>query len=506
MQGDPDVAVIGSGPNGLVAACTLARRGFRVLVLEANPSRPGGALGSAELTRPGFVHDVGAAFFPMKDSPAFRELNLESTGLRFEHALFASCHPALDGSYAAISPDPDVTAQHFGSAEDGATWRKLAAFHAQIAERLERLLLGPFPSWGALVRFRPLELLTLLRTFATSSAGLSRRKFDSEAARRVIPALGMHVDVGPSDPWGAALGYMLALGAGSAGYPVPRGGAQAFTNALVTILERHGGELRLGARVNGIVLDKGRVRGIRLERGRELNVRRGVLADTALRPLLLDLVGPEHLPRRVLRALDRFVQGPGTVKVDWALSAPVPWTCAIARQSAVVHTGEDIDDLDSCTRQVRAGHLPARPYLVVGQQSLCDPSRAPHHHHTLYCYTRVPAQPKDGNWDSLAQPFADTIEARIEELAPGFRKAILARRVSTPGDLARANENLVDGDIGGGDNSVRNQLLFRPFFPHFRYAMPVRGLYLCSSYTHPGAGVHGMCGYNAALRAARELG
>jgi phytoene dehydrogenase-like protein len=189
--------------------------------------------------------------------------------------------------------------------------------------------------------------------------------------------------------------------------------------------------------------------------------------------------------------------------VDWALSGPVPWTVEEARASAVVHAGESVDDLARFTREARAGALPERPYLVIGQQSLADPTRAPAGKHTLYCYTHVPSRP-DGGWDAARESFADCVEARIEELAPGFRASILGRHIMAPPDLEAWNENLVGGDLGGGSNAWHRQLVFRPLFPYFRYRMPVKGLYLCSSYAHPGAGVHGMCGANAALIAARD--
>jgi phytoene dehydrogenase-like protein len=239
--------------------------------------------------------------------------------------------------------------------------------------------------------------------------------------------------------------------------------------------------------------------------GDEIEVARGVLADTAAPSLFLDLVERGAVPYRVVRAMERFRQGWGTFKLDWALAAPVPWQAAEARASAVVHTGESVDDLARFTHEVRGGNLPERPYLVVGQQSLADPTRAPAGQHTLWAYSRVPSRPA-GGWPAHAATFADRVEERIEGLAPGFRAAILARRIVTPDDLEAMDANLVGGDLGGGSNRFDRQLFFRPVFPYFRYRTPVAGLYLCSSYAHPGAGVHGMCGFNAARIAARDLG
>lgn len=497
--------VIGSGPNGLTAACTLAKRGHRVLVLEANPRRPGGALGSEEWTLPGFVHDVGAGFFPFgRTSPAFKALDLEGAGVTWHNASTESCHPALDGSHALIARDPELTAVHFGSARDGAAWRKLAAFHRGIEPRLLEALMEPFPAVAPLLRLGAGNLLRIARMFARSGRGLSSALFESEPARRVLPALALHVDVGPDDWFGSALGYMLGLTASTGGYAVPRGGAQALTNALVTVLERQGGRLRLGARARRVVVRGGRAVAVTLEGGEEVRAARAVLADTSAPSLCLDLLEGKHQPGFVLRKMRNFPMGFGTFKLDLALSGPVQWKVPEARLSAVVHAAESLDDLSRFVREVRSGNLPERPYLVVGQQSLCDPTRAPQNAQTLYVYSRVPSE-VPGGWSSARDTFADRIEERIEGLAPGFRALILARKAHAPPDLELMNENLKGGDLGGGSNAWNRQLLFRPVFPYFRYRMPVRRLYLCSSYAHPGAGVHGMCGYNAARIAAKDI-
>jgi len=503
---DPDVIVVGSGPNGLVAANIMARRGFRVLVLEANQRRPGGALGSEELTLPGFVHDVGAAFFPFaKSSPAFRELDLAQAGVKWLHSPIESCHPALDGSYACIARDANVSAEHFGSARDGEAWRALATSHAQMEPELLRLLLGPFPALGPALKLGVGNLAKVAWRFARSGANLSRSLFESEAARRVLPSFGLHVDVAPEDWFGSGMSYMVGMTASTGGYAVPAGGAQSITNALVTLLESCGGRLRLGARVTNIVVSDGRAAAVRLDNGEELRARRGVICDTAAPTLYLKLLDAAHVPAWLLRKMRHFRQGFGTFKLDFALSAAVPWSNEQARQSAVVQVSESLSDLTRFAREVRAGKIPEAPYLVVGQQSLADPFRAPPAQHTLYCYTHVPSLTK-GGWASQNEAFADRISERLEGLAPGFSSLVLDRHISAPPDLEAANPNLIDGDLGGGGNAWHQQLLFRPVFPYFRYRTPVRGLYLCSSYTHPGAGVHGMCGYNAAEVAARDLG
>jgi phytoene dehydrogenase-like protein len=503
--GDPDFIVIGSGPNGLVAANMLARRGHRVLVLEAHPGRPGGAVASEELTAPGFVHDVGAGFFPFgRSSPAFRELKLEEAGLRWVNAPFESCHPALDGTYACITRDPDEQTRHFGSLADGAAFVELTRFHRSIEPELLQALLLPFPSLLPLLRLGPVALARLATLLLRSSGGLARSLFESEAARRVIPSLGLHVDVGPEDTLGAPLAYVLGLTATTGGYMFPVGGARAITNALVTTLEQHGGKLRLGARVERVIVRGGRAQGVRVTGGEELRARLGVLADTGAPSLYLSLLERRDVPRFVRVRMRRFPLGFGTFRIDFALSAPVPWRVEAARQSAVVHSGESVDDLARFAREVRSGKLPELPYIVMGQHTLGDPSRAPPGMHTLYGYSRVPPV-VHGGWRAAAVRFADRLEERIEGLAPGFRQTIVARNYAAPPDLETMDANLAGGDLGGGSNAWYRQLLFRPVFPYFRYRTPVRGLYLCSSYAHPGAGVHGMCGFNAARIAARDV-
>ena len=498
-----DAVVIGAGPNGLAAAATLARAGWKVLVLEAQ-SRPGGAVWSEALTRPGFLHDVGAAFFPFADdSPAFRALDLTGAGLRWRNALWESCHPAPDGSSVTISRDLERTVAAFGA--DGPAWRRLALWQSAMGERLAAALLAPLPGLGAAWRLGPINLLKLARAGLASTAAFAERHFRTAAGQRLIPGLALHVDLGPDDFAGAGLGLVLGLLAAGSGFRVPAGGARAITDALLFRLREAGGVVRLGCRVERVLVRSGRAVGVRIAGGEEVSVKRAVLADVGPPALFLRLLQGREATWWLRRRARYFRYGWGTFKMDWALSGPTPWTVPEARASAVVHAGDSLDDLRRFTRQVRAGSLPDNPYLVIGQQSLADPSRAPAGCHTLWAYSRVPSVVA-GGWAKWREPFADRIERRLEGLAPGFRRLILGRAIAAPDDLERMDENLVGGDLGGGSAWIDQQLFLRPIFPYFRYRTPVRGLYLASASAHPGAGVHGACGFNAAHEAWRVEG
>lgn len=498
-----DAVVIGSGPNGLVGACTLAQAGWRVLVLEAQ-ARPGGAVWSLETTLPGHVHDVGAAFFPFGScSPALQRLRLDELGLQWRGGVYESAHPALDGSCVAIARDVDRSAASFGI--DGDAWRRLADWRQRMGERLPQALLAPLPALGAAWRLGIANVLGLAGAGLSSAGGYARRRFQTEAARRVLPALSLHVDLGPRDFSGAALGLALALLAAGWGFQVPVGGAKSLTLALLRRLEGLGGQVRLGCHVDAIVTRGVRAVAVRTATGEEIAFRRALLADVGAPALYEKLLPPSAVGWWARRGVRRFRYGWGTFKMDWALSAPVPWTAAEARESAVVHTGESIEDLDAFTQEVRGGALPSRPYLVIGQQSLLDATRAPAGGHTLWAYSRVPSRVPEG-WSALRERFADSVEERIEGLAPGFRSLIRGRAIFAPPDLESMNENLVGGDLGGGSARFSHQLFFRPMLGYSRYRTPVHGVYLASASAHPGAGVHGACGHNAALRALRECG
>jgi phytoene dehydrogenase-like protein len=317
--------------------------------------------------------------------------------------------------------------------------------------------------------------------------------------------LALHADLGPDDFAGTGMGLVLALMAAGSGFRVPLGGARAITQALLNRLQQAGGKLQLGARVERVLVRQRRVATVRTQQGEEIAVRRAVIADVGAPALFLKMLGEHEATWWLRTRMRHFRYAWGTFKMDWALSGPVPWSSPEAHESAVVHAGDSLADLTAFTRQVRAGQLPSNPYLVLGQQSLVDPARAPAGSHTLWAYSHVPSL-VEGGWDRHKEAFADRIEHRIEGLAPGFRQLIRGRFIASPADLEAMDENLVGGDLGGGSAHFDQLLIFRPAFPYFRYRTPIRGLYLASASTHPGAGVHGACGFNAAQQALHDEG
>ncbi len=466
-----DAVVVGSGPNGLAAALTLAQAGRSVLLLEA-ASTLGGGLRSGERTLPGFVHDICSAIHPLGvGSPYFRSLELP--GLEWVHPPLPLAHPLDDGSAVTLERSLENTAAGLGR-DDARAWRRLVGSLAADWERLAPALLGPalrIPRHPfAMARFG-LRALRPARSLAESA-------FRGERARALFAGLAGHAVLPLEAAGTAAVGLVLAALGHVVGWPMARGGSQRIADAMAAKLASLGAEIVTQARVASL---------------EELPQARSVLLDVTPRQLLG--IAGERLPARYRRALGRFRYGPATFKMDFALSAPIPWRAAECGRAGTVHVGGRLEEIAAGEAAVWRGEHPERPYSIVAQQSLFDPSRAPAGRHTAWVYCHVPS--------GSGVDMAPRIEAQLERFAPGFGDLVLARAAMAPAALERYDENYVGGAIGGGAQDLA-QLFARPTLSWNPYATPIPGLYLCSSSTPPGGGVHGMCGWHAAQAALRN--
>ena len=498
----PDAVVIGSGPNGLVAANLLADAGWSVEVLEAQ-SRPGGAVKSSELVEPGFVNDEFSAFYPLAAaSPVIRGFELGRWGLEWAHGPLVLAHPATDGTCASLSRDLDETAASLDSfaAGDGDAWRELFSWWDRIGGPFLHALSTPFPPVRAGVRMAlrlRRDLPEFARLASLSVRRLADERFRGEGGGRLIAGNAMHTDLLPESSIGGFFGWFLCALGQTVGYPCARGGASNLTAALVRRLESKGGRVTCDARVHEIVVERGRARAVRSVAG-DVRAERAILADVHAVALYLDLLPRSAVPARVLRAIRRFEHDPATYKVDWTLDGTIPWATDDTRRAPVVHVAESVDELSVTQSEIARGLRPANPFLVLGQYSMADPTRMPAGKEVAWAYTHLPhGAPTDG--------LADRMEERIEALAPGFRPLIRARRVSGPADLEAANESLLGGSLNGGTSQLHQQLIFRPIPGLGRPETPVKGLFLASASAHPGGGVHGGPGAIAARAALHKL-
>jgi phytoene dehydrogenase-like protein len=495
--------VVGAGPNGLAAAIRLAEAAVPVTVLEA-ADRVGGAVRTEELTLPGFRHDTFSAVHPAAAaSPVFARMPLAEHGLAWVHPHVCMAHPLADGSALALDRDLDTTARRLDRrhAGDGRRWAALVRPYLDAFDAVRRLMLAGFPPLGGalelLWRAGPEPVLGFTRVLAGSAAALAHRLFEDDGARAWLYGSAMHGDVLPDARGSATPGLYLNLLGHAVGWPSPRGGAERLTDALAAYLTSLGATIVTGARVERIVARSGHVTGVGIAGGAELPAA-VVIADVM--PHALVAMAGEALAGWYRRALSAYASGPATVKVDWALGAPIPWTAPEARQAGTLHVGGTEAEMLASLAEAQTG-LSDRPFLLVGQQSVADPTRAPEGGHTAWAYTRGP-QAAAGR---LSAPrHIDAMERQIERFAPGFRDRILARHVLGPADLEARNPNLAGGDVGGGSYRLR-QAIFRPFPKLSPYTTPLGGLFLGSAATFPGGGVHGVPGDAAARAALRRL-
>jgi phytoene dehydrogenase-like protein len=504
----PDAVVIGAGHNGLVAAAMLADAGWSVAVLEAGDV-VGGAVRTEELTLPGFRHDTFSAFYPFAvASPALAALDLGTHGLAWRRAPLVVAHPTPDGRAVALSTDLDETAASLDAYApgDGDSWHRMYRRFERLSRPLFESLLGPFPPVRAGARLAaavgPAEWLRFARFALLPARRLVHEEFAAagEGAKLLIAGNAAHTDIGPEMAGSGLFGWILACAGQQHGFPVPEGGAGQLAAALRRRAEAAGATVTCGVRVTEVVVRRGRAVAVRTQDGAEVDARRAVLADVDAPTLFGDLVGAEHLPPRLLDDLRRrFEWDPATFKVDWALDGPVPWTAEAARRAGTVHVSDSLDELSRYFTDLATGTVPSRPFLLFGQQAVADPSRCPPGSATGWAYTHVP---RAARFDAAgSEAFADLIEARIEELAPGFRSLVSARHLMTPAAFEAVDANLRGGAVGAGTQQLHQQLVFRPTAGLGRAGTPVAGLFLAGASAHPGAGVHGACGANAARAA-----
>jgi len=467
-----DAVVVGAGPNGLAAAITVARAGRSVLVLEAEDTIGGGAR-TAALTLPGFAHDVCSAIHPLaRLSPFFRELPLERHGLAFVDPPFALAHPQADGSVAVLERDLEATCARFG--EDGIMWRAMHAARLRDPLAFFDEILRPIR-----IPRRPLAMARFGLSALGSASGVAKRWFRTEAVRALFAGCAAHAMM-PLDRLGtASFGLVLGLSAHAAGWPIPVGGSIAIVRALAAHLAELGGEIRTGVRVTSL---------------RQLPDSDVVLFDVM--PRQVADIAAEALPSSYVDALRRYRHGPGVFKIDWALDGPIPWRNPECGHAGTVHIGPRLADIEASEAAVWNGRVTESPFVLLAQQSRFDPTRAPEGKHTGWAYCHVP---HGSEFD-----MTEGIEEQVERVAPGFRARILARHVMTARDVESHDAGFVGGDIGGGANDLL-QVLARPVARWNTYTTPNPRLFLASSATPPGGGVHGMCGHLAARSALARL-
>jgi len=466
-----DAVVVGGGPNGLAAAIELARAGKSVVVYEA-ASTPGGGCRSAELTLPGFVHDVCSAIHPLAmASPFFKSIPLADLGVRFRQPGSPLAHPLDDGDAAVLERSVSETAEGLGG--DAQAYTRLMGPLARNTDKLIKDILGPLR-----VPHHPIPLARFGLSAVRSAYGLANARFEESRARALLAGIAAHSMLSLRRPPTAAYGLMLGVIGHGYGWPTVEGGAQKLTDALVAYLTGLGGR---------IVTER------RIETLRELPQALAVLFD--LTPKQVVAIAGDELPARYRRRLERYEYGPGVFKIDFALSEPIPWKADVCRRAGTVHLGGTLEEVTAAEEAVVRGRHPDRPYALLAQQTTFDETRAPEGKHTAWVYCHVPSgSPVD---------MTERIVAQIERFAPGFRDTVIAQSTMTAPEYEAYNANYIGGDISGGMQHF-GQLFTRPVVRFDPYSTPNKRLYFCSSSTPPGGGVHGMCGHYAARSALRR--
>jgi phytoene dehydrogenase-like protein len=500
-----DAVIVGAGHNGLVAANLLVDAGWDVLVLEAT-EHPGGAIRSDNSVHPDFVTDLFSSFYPLAvASPVLTGLELQNHGLQWSHAPLAFAHLWPDGRSAGVWRDANRTAagvEEFG-AGDGQAWLDLVAEFERIQQPLLDALFRPFPPVRPALRLARLmgtaDLLRFARMAAMPVRRFADEQFRGEAGGLLLAGNALHTDLGPESAGSTLYGWLLAMLGQTVGYPVPVGGSGRITAALVDRFTGKGGQLQLQSPVAHVVISHGRAIGVQLAGGDRIAARQAVLADVSAPSLYRDLVGLDRLPNRLAADLARFQWDAPTVKVNWALSGPIPWLAEHPRGAGTVHLGVDLDGLSRYATALATRQIPAEPFLLLGQLTSSDQTRSPAGTESAWAYTHLP----EGRPLSAEELTAHVqlIESVVERQAPGFADRILGRSVQGPLDLQSANANLHTGAVGGGTAGLHQQLVLRPIPGLGRSETPIDRLYLASAAAHPGGGVHGGAGANAARAA-----